>query len=335
MTPDGEPFSCATRGPADRAGRLAPSFPRSSAIDPMAFAEATIGGLIGLVALSPPAKRRLGLSGASRRADGWPAWYLWFAGCDGAYELTLAPPDEDAPAGAEFILRYYPHPDEDVFADFAEVERQARVSALFDHTGTPAIETLANIDPSLFHIAAVSLLPSRRHDCVDLVLECQDVWLETDGANPESNIRRRVPGLALAAPVIDFLVCGRTYHGRHTPDGFLLTREPGRAWQVGDAGARAIASDTSLFRLEVDGLPGLGVPETLCIGGARPQATGAIAARHDGEATPPRVAPFASDTWWLAARWKFYPIGAMCGCSAEQAVVVGHDDDEAVPRRSR
>lgn len=308
--------------------------------DPTAFAEATIGGLLGLVALSPQAKRRLGLSGASRRADGWPAWYLWLAGCSGAYELALVPPDAASfdHAGADFTLRYYPHPDEDDFSAFADIERQARVSPLFDHTGTPAIKTLVDIDPSLFHIATLSLCGSRRDGGLDLTLVTQDVWLETTDEHDDGGTRRRVPGLALVAPLVDFLVCGRTYHGRHPPAAFVLARQPGLCWHVDASGGRpAVSADANLFMLRVDGLPSLGVPEALCIAGAatEPPPPEAIVRRHDGDEVPARAEPFATDEWWRAAKWKFYPVGAMCGCQAEEAVVVGHDDAEPNMRRSR
>jgi hypothetical protein len=312
---------------------LAPSQPH----DPVAFAEAAIGGLLGLVTLSPHAKRRLGLSGASRRADGWPAWYLWLAGSNGAYELALLPTADavsDPGAGADFTLRYFPHPDEDDFSTFADVEREARTSSLFDHTGTPAIEALADIDPSLFHIATLSLVPGRDDGRIDLLLQTQDVWLET---TEDADVRRRVPGLALAAPVVDFLVCGRTYHGRHPPASFVLAREPGTAWHIDAAGARPTVADTALYTLSVEGLPGLGLPDMLCVDGrsVEPPSAEAIVRRHDGDAVPERCKPFATDDWWRAARWAFYPVGAMCGCLAEEATVVGRDDVNVPARRLR
>jgi hypothetical protein len=326
--------------PAIRASGATQSLAPPPPNDPVAFAEAAIGGLLGLVALSPHAKRRLGLSGASRRADGWPAWYLWLAGTNGAYELALLPTadtESDSGAGAEFTLRYFPHPDEDDFAAFADVEREARTSAQFDRTGTPAIESLADLDPSLFHIAALSLVPCREDGRIGLVLQTQDVWMETTEDGGEARVRRQVPGLALAAPLVDFLVCGRTYHGRHPPASFWLAREPGTAWHIDATGARPIAADTALYTLCVDGLPGLSVPDMLCVGGhaIEPPPADAIVGRHDGDAMPDRCEPFATNDWWRAARWTFYPVGAMCGCLGDETAVVGRDDEEAVPRRRR
>jgi hypothetical protein len=304
--------------------------------DPVAFAEAAIGGLLGLIAASPHAKRRLGLAGASRRADGWPAWYLWLAGSNGAYELALLPAaDAEADPGADFTLRYFPHPDEDDFAAFADVERAARTSSLFDQTGTPAIERLADIDPSLFHIATLSLVPGRDDGTIDLLLQTQDVWMETTTDGGDAGVRRLVPGLALAAPLIDFLVCGRTYHGRHPPASFMLARESGTAWHIDATGAHPITADTGLYTLCVDGLPGLGVPDMLCVGGRaiEPPPADAIVGRHDGDGTPDRCGPFATDDWWRAARWTFYPVGAMCGCLGDETAVVGRDEEAPTRRR--
>lgn len=308
--------------------------------DPLAFAEATVGGLLGLVSLSPPAKRRLGLRAASRRADGWPAWYLWLAGTDGAYELALLPPtDADAPApGADFILRYFPHADEAVFADFAPVERHARDSDLFDRTGTPTIETMEALDPSLFHVALLSLRPSAVDGRIDLVLEAQDVWLETSETPSGIETRRAVPGLALAAPVVDFLVCARGYFGRHPPAAFTLARASGLAWHVdahGD-GEPAPTPRAELITLTVTGLPSLGIPDTLSArddAEAAPDDRHAILCRHVGAATPARLTPFATDDWWKAATWRFYPVGAMCGCLNEDVAVIGPDDDDQEPTR--
>jgi hypothetical protein len=330
----------ARREPAVREPCGASSPARLPAFDPLAFTEAAIGSLLGLVALSPQAKRRLGLSGASRRADGWPAWYLWLAGCSGAYELALVPPADvniDPEAGADLTLRYFPHPDDDDFSTFADVERAARTSSLFDHTGTPAIEALTDIDPSLFHIATLSLAPSQLAGRIDLELQSQDVWLETTATDRDDVVRRRVPGLALAAPLVDFLVCGRTYHGRHPPASFVLTREPGFAWHVDASGARPITADAAQYTLRVEGLPGLSVPDMMCGRGSaiEPPPADIIVGRHAGDAVPARAEPFATDDWWRAARWTFYPVGAMCGCLAEEATVVGRDDVEAAARRRR
>ena len=316
---------------AERVSTLAPA----RVGDPLAMAEATIGGLLGLVSLSPQAKRRLGLRAASRRADGWPAWYLWLAGSDGAYEIALIPPnDTDTPAaGADFVLRYFPHVDEGAFADFAPVERHARSSDLFDRTGTPTIETMDALDPSLFHVALLSLRPSALESRIDLVLEAQDIWLETSETPSGTTTRRAVPGLALAAPIVDFLVCARGYFGRHPPAAFTLARASGLAWHVdahGD-GAPAPTPHAELITLTVTGLPNLGIPDSLCAHdgvGEAPDDQRSILCRHVGAATPARLSPFATDDWWKAATWRFYPVGAMCGCQAEDTTVTGRDDDD-------
>ena len=171
--------------------------------DPTAFAEAIVAGILSLVCVNPAARRRLGLTAANRRADGWPAWCLWLAGSSGAYELALVPPAiafNSHPTGAaDFALRYFPHPDEEDYARFAAIEQQARCSPLFDHTGTPAIETMGELDPSLFHIAMLSLRPSLADGGLDLTLEAQDVWLETTDTESGRQTRRAVAGLALGA----------------------------------------------------------------------------------------------------------------------------------------
>ena len=132
------------------------------AADPVDLAEALIAPVLGLVCSNADLRRRVGLKGASRRADGWPAWYFWFAGASGAHELVLVPPvsHDDAGPSLEFAIRYFPHPDESAFASFAPVEQAVRRSTLFDATGTPAVDGFEAIEPSLFHVAMLTVRSS-------------------------------------------------------------------------------------------------------------------------------------------------------------------------------
>ena len=195
-----------------------------------------VAPLLSLVCANADVRRRLGLKGASRRADGWPAWYFWFAGVSGAHELAFVPPadGEDAPRPLEFAIRYFPHLDEDAFASFAPIEQATRRSSLFDGTGTPAVEAFDAIDPSLFHVATLAISPSS--DLIDLEFTAQDCWLETEAAGERSRVRRAVRGFELGAPVLDLIVGAHAYHGRRPPRGVEVLCEPGLRWHVNGDG---------------------------------------------------------------------------------------------------
>jgi hypothetical protein len=201
---------------------------RHGAADAVGLAEALVAPLLSLVCSNADLRRRLGLKGASRRADGWPAWYFWFAGISGAYELALVPPagGDDVSRTLEFAVSYFPHPGEDAFESFAPIEQATRRSTLFDATGTPAIEGFDAIEPSLFHVATLALSPSRILLNIDFA--AQDCWLETEAAGEAVVVRRAVRGFELAAPVLDLLIGAHAYYGRTPPRGVEILREHGR-----------------------------------------------------------------------------------------------------------
>jgi hypothetical protein len=58
-----------------------------------------------------------------------------------------------------------------------------------------------------------------------------------------------------------------------------------------------------------------------------------VVCHHEGTNAPPRIAPFATDEWWKAATWRFYPVGAMCGCQIDDATVIGREPDSVSQRR--
>jgi hypothetical protein len=315
-------------------------FDERNPTDHVGFAEAAVAGLLTFVATSAQAKRRLGLKAASRRADGWPAWYLWLAGWAGAFELILVPPGLDggtSGTGVDFALRYYPDPEEDAFAGFAAVEREARCSARFDHTGTPAVGMADLLDPSLFHTATLRLTP-RPGGWTDAVLTTQDCWREVDLTDAGPVLRRSVRGAELAAPVLDLLVCAHTLVGRQPPAAVDIRVSPAVCWcvdRVGRAEAEP-APDLAGLTVSVAGLPRFGVPRDQSVRAVPVErdavASGEVLLRHDGPSRPPALAPFDLSAWWDAATWRLPPTGLMCGCHPSDAGVAGPDEDDAAGR---
>lgn len=309
-------------------------FEERIATDAVGFAEATIAGLLAFVGTSAAAKRKLGLKAVSRRADGWPAWYVWLAGRADAFEIVLVPSDEDGATGVdgiELAIRCFPDPaDETLFATFTDAEQEARISAVFDRTGTPAVGAAGDLDPSLYHVGTIGLVP-RAGGWVDLTLSTQDVWCEIETSACGPRRRRSVPGTALSAPIVDLLVCAHALVGRQPPAAVEIRSAPGLVWHLGPGDSATVRPDPDLSALEirVTGLPRFGVPlDRQRLAPARLDATagGCLWLWHTGPERPPAVASFDLASWWDAAGWRLPPIGAMCGCHAGEVGVAGRDE---------
>jgi hypothetical protein len=306
------------------------------AADSIDLAEAALAPLLSFVCSNADLRRRFRLKGASRRADGWPAWYFWFAGIAGAHELALVPPasELDPPYSIEFAIRYFPQPDEDAFETFAPVERAARCSDLFDATGTPAVDAFDGIEPSLFHVATLAIIPTPAF--VDIVFAAQDCWLETETAREAAATRRAVRGFELGAPVLDLLVAAHAYCGRRPPAAVEILREPGLRWHVDDRGVAASHTlpELSLWTVHARGLVRFGVVPGDALAQANPpplpRSRGAeCVLRHDRSGAPPRFAGLDLATWHRAASWRFIPTGLFCGCHSEEPSVAGRDEEDA------
>lgn len=314
------------------AGALAQD--QHGAADSIDLAEAALAPLLSFICSSADLRRRFGLKGASRRADGWPAWYFWFAGIAGAHELALVPPadDEDERPPLEFAVRYFPRPDEDAFATFTPAEQAARRSIAFDRTGSPAVEAFETIDPSLFHVATIAIFPSR--DTLDIVFTAQDCWLETETAGEAVATRRAARGFELGAPVLDLLVAAHAYCGRRPPAAVEILREPGLRWHVDDrrVAASEPSSELSLWTVHARGLvrfgatPGDTLAQTNMSPLPRTRGQECVL-RHDGSAVPPRFDGLDLATWQRAATWRLVPSGLFCGCHAEEPSIAGRDEE--------
>jgi hypothetical protein len=299
------------------------------------LAEALIAPALGFVCSNADLRRRVGLKGASRRADGWPAWYFWFAGVPGAHELVLVPPvgRDDAGPSLEFAIRYFPHPDEGAFASFAPIEQAVRRSILFDATGTPAVDGFEAIEPSLFHVAMLTVRSSP--GLIDLEFSAQDYWLETEAAGERAAVRRAVRGFELGAPVLDLIIAAHAYCGRRPPRAVEVLREPGLCWRIDKNGvATPEATDSvALLTVHVRGLTQFGAepndnvaPADVPVLRSRRQR---CVYRHRGPEIPPPLEGLDLLTWWRAATWRFIPSGLFCGCQAEDVSIAGRDEEPA------
>ena len=216
-------------------------------------------------------------------------------------------------------LRYFPDPGEAVFANFAYVEQQARLSPLFDVTGTPAMDSSGQLDPSLFHVGTLEIIPQGANH-IGLRLSAQDVWREHMRREIGWHTRREVPGLRLALGVFDPIACGLSYLGRQPPTLVRAWRRPGVAWYIeadGHAQSRA-EPEISLWEIELHGLL---VPGRVgATNGAQAPARASEQPLFEYAAEiPPHYAPWPiSPQWWQAAGWQFEPVGEFCSQCAGQ-----------------
>ncbi|MBL0143213.1 MAG: hypothetical protein IPP91_14185 [Betaproteobacteria bacterium] len=255
------------------------------------------------------------------------AWYVWTTHRPGALEAALLPGSpESAPGAALLALRYYPDPRELLFSRFAPAEQEARLSPHFDQTGTPALERASELDPSLFHVGTLMIVPQGPHH-VGLRMSAQDRWVEQSIGKAGSSVNRDVPGLELALSLLDPLVCGLSYLGRRPPATVRLWRRPGVLWRIESDGQVKSTHDPDLSEWELEH-HGLVVPGRADSAGRAPPSPPPAERplfEHSAE-TPPRYAPWpVNSQWWQAAGWQFDPVGVFCGrCAAEE-------NDERMP----
>jgi hypothetical protein len=171
--------------------------------------------------------------------SGMPGWYLWFDGRQGAYALIVtdasAVPARSAggevAAAATLRIVYYPDPEEQIFSRFSWFEKIARMSHLFDESGTPTAEGQELLDEAFFTAGHLDLLVSTGNELLDLFCRAPEAWtdIRTEGlvlADPEEGpfeavapgvSDRAVPGWDLASFLLDKIAAGYFYLWKRSP----------------------------------------------------------------------------------------------------------------------
>ena len=294
--------------------------------DPHDLVNAIVGGLFSLVFPNPQARRQLGLRAASCVMEESMTWYVWSEHCPGALAMTLLPGrPEGHPDGALLALRYFPDPEEAIFAGFSPLEQQVRCSPLFDATGTPPLQTEAGLDPSLFYIGTLTIVPRGENE-VSLYLNAQDRWVEQTQESEDWLTHRQVPGLQLALLLFDLLVCGLGLLGRRPPVRVRVGQQPGLLWRIDENAQVFSCPDEHLidWEIEVQTLaPGRQATESLVAQAG--DFSGMDFFSHVGDSLPVHVPWPAKLLWWQAASWPFAAVGVFCGrCAAEDEAMHHH-----------
>ena len=163
---------------------------------------------------------------SAKYGAGHSAWYFWLKEAPGVYHLELSDAgceswDNELFYKALFTIKCYPHRDLQYFESFSSLEQQLILSPFFDDTNTPVFENREKIPSDLFNVAMLKIIMN--HDGQKAVhsLETLDTLRsryikETDQCFPGLNFHRKfatgqidrcVPGLTVAYPLVDCLLC--------------------------------------------------------------------------------------------------------------------------------
>ena len=294
---------------------------------------------------------RIGFTKISRLVSQKPGWYLWTKEQKGAYLLELADVvylDKEVGTDylnnipevkAEFVLRYYPSPEEPLFEDFAFIEREVRLGPYFDHTGTPLFEKQNGIHESLFAVGNLYLDFDKGLNFAILKISSQDRWIEivkngplvkTDQRQtieviPEGMMARNIPGWELSWYFYDKLLLGFCYVHKTFPFGLGLTEFPGAVYhiyarnkviEVHEPDVRGRTLEVGVL-LQSNQRP-LIDPEVLKKAFSRsiPLSTKKTEFQVDCfTGLPKDKHPWIDPDWWTASSWIFEPCGDINRCS--------------------
>ena len=159
-------------------------------------------------------------------------WYFWLPGIAGPYELVLQKWQKYADLEqTTFLLKYYPDPGEEIFADFSCAEQIVRLSSCFEdqlledeeeavnlrYLGIPRLQSRGFFEENLFHIGTITIFMNK-DELVKSALETQTTYLqysenglltekETELVELAGNddFARKVKGLDVCHPFYDFL----------------------------------------------------------------------------------------------------------------------------------
>ena len=228
-----------------------------------------------LLSLNEQACDRIGFTKISAVIGKTPAWYLWTKDRKGAYYLQLAStePAEAKSEGirssrnkrvvwvaSDFILRYYPSPEEPIFEEYAFVEKQVRTSPCFDRTGAPFFDQQSSFHKALFVIGTLHLAFDREFNFARLGVSSQDRWTEilkggavvktdyrrTIEVLPEGSVIRNVPGWELSWFLFDKLLLSFCYVHKCCPIALRLSKSPGVVYHIDTEGGAIEVQDATI-----------------------------------------------------------------------------------------
>jgi hypothetical protein len=215
-------------------------------------------------------QRFIGFDKMSRfREDGDTGWYFWLSGKQGVYELQrVSWGSKFACPYTQFILRYYPHPEEPVFEDFSFFEQVVRLGDSFTH-GCPKFGSRKQLHESCYVIGDISIF--LRNKAILAIVRSQNRWIVhrpqgLEMENPTGGKKlvaekgekdRNVSGWGLSWYNFDCLVKAFCCINRTSPSLVRLKSCPGKIWYVnGESEVREeMTRGIHLYQLEVAIVP--------------------------------------------------------------------------------
>ncbi|WP_319522317.1 hypothetical protein [uncultured Desulfosarcina sp.] len=188
----------------------------------------------------------VGLKAFSQVWGGPPAWYIWLADAPGVYHLALIETEEKKHKGknfykAAFAVKCYPYPDGACYSSFSFVEQKLIQSRFFDETHTPVFECREKIPSDLFNVAVLTITMDDEANMSSFCVETLDILRsryasKTNQTFPVLDIARKfvvdeidrdIPGLEIAYPLFDCLMCLYANAGKQAPVQVQCSRTPG------------------------------------------------------------------------------------------------------------
>jgi len=247
------------------------------------------------------ARHKIGLTHMSPLIADRPGWYIWTDNRDGAYLLELINAE---PAGsadkplvtADFLVRYYPSPEESVFNGFSEIERETRQKNLFDKSGTPRYENQHEIDESLYAVGAIQLVFD--NDAGFMLIRAfalnHAFYIDEGGKS-----RKETPHRKLTWELLDKLLLGLCYVRRGTPADVKLVNTNGPShWglEIGISWNNANSDNSTCTD------PGIDMEQVL---GTIDRQKELRMERFDTAPEPKHE--WINSDWWQASSWDFPP----------------------------
>ena len=211
----------------------------------------------------------VGFDKVSRFYEGGGGWYFGLNDKQGVYEVEAVDGDKRFTwPYQQFLLRYYPHPEEIVFDNFSFLEQVTRLGDGFTE-GCPRFGSRKQFHESYYVIGELDIF--LRNKAIVAIVRSQDRWVEyrrqgLEIAKPsgeriyvveKGEKDRDVPGWGLSWDYFNCLVKAFCCIYRTPPSLVRLKSYPGKIWYVNgeDGVLEEFAKDIYLRQLEVAMVP--------------------------------------------------------------------------------
>jgi hypothetical protein len=289
-------------------------------------------------------RAHIGLKGFSQVWGGPPAWYIWLTDAPGVYHLALLETEERKQNGkdlcnAVFTVKCYPYPGDACFPSFSFFEQKLIQSRFFDDTHTPVFESREKIPSDLFNVAMLEIAMDHDAHMASFCIETMDILrsryeVRTDQAFPIIGLSRRfvvdeidrdIPGLKIAYPLFDCLMCLYANTCKQAPIQVQCSKTTGFEFVIGRDKMNAKPKKTiNGYRLAVlysaDDYPEQKSNETIRIDSGE-YGEASFYERmfpcgyfHDDEADASLPISINRKWWSLAHRQYVSELASSCGC---------------------